>query len=120
MIGSSNIRSNLPVGEDYRMAGRIQLRMYIINKGQMGEFLNVWREKVCPLRAKYGFHVEGGWIPDNENRFFWLIRYDGDDWDTAEAAYFASEERKTMTPSPAGFVAHMELRFVRFEPAAKA
>ncbi len=96
------------------MAGRLQLRMYTINKGQMDEFLKIWREGVCRVREKHGFKVQGGWIPEGETRFFWLMSYDGDDWDKAEEAYFNDPERKNMTPSPSSFVAHMELRFVNF------
>src|SRR5262245_65797100 len=94
------------------VAGKVQLRMYTINKGQMEAFLQAWRNGVCPVRQKFGFRVEGGWVVENENRFYWFISYDGDDWDAAEAAYFNSDERKNMNPSPSQFVAHMELRFV--------
>lgn len=99
------------------MAEHLQLRMYTINKGQMDEFFAAWRAGVVPVRQKFGFRVEGGWVVENENRFFWLISYEGDDWDAAEAAYFNSDERKNMNPSPSQYVAHMEVRFVHFEPS---
>jgi hypothetical protein len=101
------------------MAKKTQLRMYTINRGQLDDFFKAWRAGVCPLREKYGFHVEGGWVVENENRFFWLMTFDGDDWDKAEEAYFNSPERKNMNPNPSQYVAHMELRFVHFEPAEK-
>jgi hypothetical protein len=100
------------------MAGRLQLRMYTINKGKLNEFLDAWRKGVVPLRAKYGFRIEGGWAVENENRFYWLMAYDGDDWDKAEQAYYNSPQRKTLNPDPSQFVAHMELRFVHFESSA--
>ncbi len=92
---------------------KLQLRMYTLNKGQAEPFLKLWRQKVVPLRATYGFRVVGSWLFENENRFVWMLAYDGDDWDKAEAAYFGSDERKTMNPSPSDYVAHMELRFVQ-------
>jgi hypothetical protein len=95
------------------MAKKSQLRMYTINKGQMEAFLRVWREQVVPLRVKCGFAVDAAWVIEGENRFFWIVSYDGaQEWKTLEDAYITSPERRNMNPEPAQFIAHMEVRFI--------
>jgi hypothetical protein len=93
------------------MAKTTQLRIYVINKGKMDEFLKIWHEHVVPLRQKCGFTVEGGWRVEGENRFIWMLSTDGD-WESKDQAYHTSPERKALDPEPSSFVAHMELRFL--------
>jgi len=40
------------------------------------------------------------------------LRYDGDDWDTRDKAYYASPERKALDPDPAQWIAQIEHWFV--------
>jgi hypothetical protein len=86
-----------------------QLRIYTIKPGEMGEWLDEWRRLVAPLREELGFHVLGAWTIESENRFVWILRYDGPkSWKEADDAYYASPERTRMQPDPARHIAKAE------------
>lgn len=97
------------------MARITQLRIYTINKGQMDEFVAAWRSQVIPLRQKYGFIVEGGWVFAEVNKFVWMVSLDGtpEAWEAQTKAYYDSPERVQMNPEPSSFVAHMDLNMVK-------
>jgi hypothetical protein len=40
------------------------------------------------------------------------MRYDGDDWEAKDKAYYAAPERKGLDPDPAQFIARIEYWFV--------
>lgn len=95
-----------------------QLRIYTIKPGEMGEWVDEWRHMIAPLRVKSGFQVLGAWTIETENRFVWILRYDGPTtWDEADAAYYASPERAAMQPDPARHIAKQESWLL--EPAPK-
>lgn len=93
-----------------------QLRIYVINKGQMDAFVKAWREQVVPLRQKHGFKVEGGWVVEGESRFVWIVSAEQEEWMAKESGYYNSPERKAMSPDPASFIAHMEIRMMNSVP----
>lgn len=79
-----------------------QIRRYQIASGEMNGFVELWRETVVPLRKRLGFTVEGAWVIDDSNEFLWIIGYDGPEGLTAaNESYYASEERRSMSPDPA-------------------
>ena len=83
-----------------------QLREYTIKPGQLDAFATVWRNGVRPLRRKMGFVVEGAWTIPSEEKFLWVVSYDGaDGWDEANTRYYDSSERKALDPDPASFIA---------------
>jgi len=95
------------------MAKTTQLRIYTINRGEMDEFVKGWREKIVPIRLKHGYIVEGAWVVEGENRFIWMVSYDGEEsWEAKEQAYYNDPERLAVTPGPAVHIALMELRFI--------
>lgn len=78
-----------------------QLRIYTIKPGEMGEWVQEWRQRIVPVRQKAGFQILGAWTIESENRFVWIIRYDGPKtWKEADAAYYASPERAAIQPDP--------------------
>lgn len=83
-----------------------QLRRYRTKPGQGRQFATEWREHVAPLRQQFGFRVNG-WLLDSGDEFVWVIEHDGnrESFEAAETAYYASAERKAMTPDPARLVA---------------
>ena len=90
-----------------------ELRLYTINRGQMDEFVRVWREGVLPLRRRAGFTVEGAWIVEATNQFAWVVSLpDESDWEATVEAYSQSPEPKDLDPDPVSFIARMELNFV--------
>jgi hypothetical protein len=96
------------------MTKTTQLRIYTINRGEMDVFVQGWRENIVPLRLKHGYTIDGAWIVEGENRFIWMVSYDGDEaWDTKEQTYYNDPERKAVAPGPAVHIALMELRFIR-------
>ena len=54
-----------------------------------------------------GFRVLGPWVIDETNQFVWILEHDGD-WETAEARYYDSPERKSMDPEPVRHLAKNE------------
>ena len=79
--------------------------MYRIHAGRLEEFVNGWRNGVRPLRERMGFRVEGAWTIPAEDRFVWIVAYDGpDDWDERNRAYYESPERRALDPNPADLI----------------
>jgi hypothetical protein len=78
-----------------------ELRVYTVRPGAMDAWLCEWREHVYPLRLKLGFAIPAAWVVEGQDRFVWLLEYDGDDYEAANEAYYASPERQTLDPDPA-------------------
>ena len=90
-----------------------QLRMYQVREGQLEAFIREWRAGVVPLRRRFGFKVEGAWTVPSRNEFVWIISYDGPEgFEARDAAYYASPDRKALTPDPARHLAHVDTRLM--------
>ena len=90
-----------------------QLRSYMIKAGELDAFAQLWSKTVRPLRKKMGFVIEGAWKIPSEERFVWVVAYDGpDDWEAANRAYYDSPERKAMDPDPASFIVAQRTVFI--------
>jgi hypothetical protein len=76
-----------------------ELRLYTVKPGEMDEFVAEWRENVLPLRRAAGFELVGAWQTEDD-RFAWILGYDGD-FDAADAAYYESDTRRAVHPDPA-------------------
>lgn len=77
--------------------------------GAMTEWISEWRLHVSPLRRRFGFEVLGPWVVEEEEKFVWILGYDGGaGWAAADTAYYESEERRTIEPDPARHLAHVE------------
>jgi hypothetical protein len=71
----------------------------------MDAFLDAWLRGVYPLRRKFGFVFAGAWRIEGADEFVWIIGYDGPEgFAAADQNYYASEERKRMSPDPAQFI----------------
>ncbi len=90
---------------------RYQLRDYRVLPGRMDDFVALWRDKVLPLREQQGFTVVGAWSNPATNRFVWVVGHDGD-FEAADAAYYASPQRRAMSPDPAELLDHTSAEFV--------
>jgi hypothetical protein len=91
-----------------------QLRIYTINKGKLGEFVEGWSKFVYPLHIKHGFKIERAEVIEARNEFIWIVSYDGpDDWDEKQKAYYGSSERAAVDPDPARFIAKTERWMIR-------
>ena len=82
---------------------RFQLRMYRVRPGEMDEWIREWSEQVLPLRRRQGFSVLGPWVAREEDLFVWLVGHR--DLEAANAAYYASPERRSLDPDPARHLA---------------
>ncbi len=90
-----------------------QLRDYTIKPGELARFAELWATKVRPLRKQKGFVIEGAWKIPSEDRFVWIVSYDGaDGWDIANRGYYDSPERKTMDPDPARLILTQRTCFI--------
>jgi len=86
-----------------------QLRVYTIDKGRLDDFANAWRAGVYPLRLKLGYKIPFAVKVPSTNQFVWLLSYDGpESWENKEAAYYASDDRKRLSPDPAQWIARPE------------
>ena len=91
------------------MAAISQLRVYTIVVGRMAEWLDGWTKGVLPLRRKFGFRVEGAWVIASENKFVWVLTYEGPEgFQARDQAYYVSAERQTMRPDPAPLIENAE------------
>lgn len=91
----------------------VQFRLYTINRGKLDAFVQAWKEGVYPLRQEHGFLIPAAWTIEETNQFVWIVMYDGpESWETKEAEYYGSNERRTMDPDPAQWIARAERWFV--------
>jgi hypothetical protein len=75
----------------------------------MPAWIDEWQRLIAPLRRRHGFEVVGSWTVAGDDRFIWILRYDGPkSWEDADAAYYASSERAAMQPDPARHIAKSE------------
>ncbi len=94
----------------------MQLRDYTIAAGQLDRFTELWQKSVKVLRERAGFKIEGVWRVPAEDRFVWILTYDGPDgWETANKAYYDSPARKAVDPDPAKLIVSQRTAFI--EPA---
>jgi hypothetical protein len=85
-----------------------QLRVYRIEAGHLEDFASAWKRGVEPLRRRFGFSSQA-WTVPGDDVFVWLLAYDGDGtFESADAAYYASSERRAMRPDPARWIAANE------------
>lgn len=89
-----------------------QIHVYTINRGALDAFAAEWRDKIKPLRIKFGFEVLGGWKVEATNQFVWFLSYEGADWDARNQAFYQSAERRSLDPDPARHIARVEQYFV--------
>ena len=83
-----------------------RLRIYEVRPGEMSAWIDEWSRLVRPLREGFRFRVLGAWASEESDTFVWLLGYDGPgDYDTADAAYYASPERAALDPDPARHLA---------------
>ena len=95
-----------------------QLRMYRAKEGELDAFVREWRETILPLRLRFGFTVEGVWVIPPKGEFIWILSYDGPEgFEARDAAYYASAERKAVTPDPARHLASVDTRLMTRVPA---
>ena len=96
-----------------KIASYSQLRIYTIDRGMMQTWLKEWRKSVYPLRLKYGFKIEGAWVIEQENKFVWILTYNGSDtWESKDNAYYDSSDRKGIDPNPARHIVQAETKFI--------
>lgn len=93
-----------------------ELRVYTVRDGAMREFVEVFTQRVVPLRRRLGFRVEGVWMDEASNTFAWVVSHAGPaTWDEAVAAYQAARDAE-IDPSPSSFLTSVSATLV--EPVA--
>lgn len=91
-----------------------QLRDYRIQPGALEQWVKEWDEMVRPLREQLGFKVVGAWTIEEENRFVWILSWEGvGSFEDADRAYYESPERVALVPDPARLVISSEHRTMR-------
>jgi len=76
----------------------VQLRRYEMVQGTQDDFKSWWRGTLVPLREKFGFSAEFGYMNEDESEFLWAVSYPGDltEFKRIEAEYMASDDRKAV------------------------
>jgi hypothetical protein len=87
-----------------------QLRIYQIKPGLLGEFTDFWRTEIVPVRRRFGFEVEGAWSDAETSTFAWVVGHP--DFAGADAAYYASPDRASLSRDPSDFIERSELRLM--------
>lgn len=86
-----------------------QLRRYLVQPTEMDTWIEEWSREVIPLRERFGFSVEGAWVQRDENRFVWILSYDGPEgFEAANDRYYASPARLALQPDPARHLVEQE------------
>ena len=85
-----------------------ELRVYTVKPGAMDAWVREWLEHVVPLRRELGFSIPAAWIVEEEDRFVWLLEYDGDDFEAANGAYYDAPQRRAIDPEPTRHLEHTE------------
>ena len=80
----------------------------------MKQWVSEWEEKVRPLRERMGFTVVGAWTIEDDDRFIWILSWDGPgSMQDADRAYYASPERAAISPDPARLIVASEHKTMR-------
>ena len=77
-----------------------ELRVYTVKPGAIDDWVAEWRAHVYPLRLELGFSIPAAWVVEGEDRFVWILEYDGDDFEAANEAYYSSPQRRAVEPEP--------------------
>ena len=86
-----------------------QVRIYRVEEGQLERFVEEWTEHIKPLRESLGFRVLGAWPSEEDNRFAWVLGYEGEDgFAAANERYYTSPERAALDPDPARLLAETD------------
>jgi hypothetical protein len=95
-----------------------QLRIYRVQPEALTQWVEEWREQVCPLRRRFGFRVLASWVIEADETFVWILGYDGPvTWEEADDAYYASPERTALDPDPARLLAGTDAWMLTSVPA---
>lgn len=95
----------------------VELRDYTVAPGHMDDWLSGWRDGIMPLRSQCGFTLLGAWLDAGQNRFIWVLGYDGaESFDVAEDRYHRLPERIVLNPDPSSFVVGRLTRVTEVQP----
>ena len=90
-----------------------QIRLYTINKGEMGDFLKQFTTETTPMHARLGVNISAAYVNRPQNEVIWIRTYsDAAQRDAQQKAIQESPERIAMGARFGGNVAKMEVREV--------
>ena len=88
-----------------------QIRIYTINKGEMDNFLQHFKNDIIPIHERIGVPIVGTWVNRAQNEFIWVRSYKDKADLEAKGKAFQSEVAKAGVKL-GGNVAKMEIREV--------
>jgi len=92
---------------------RYQLRDYRVKPGEMEAWLAEWAASIRPLRETFGFQIVGAWRVEAEERFVWILAYEGaGSFEEADRRYYESHDRRALEPDPARHLAETRMWFM--------
>lgn len=87
--------------------------MYTLNPGTFDEFFAYWQANIVPAREACGFSILAAWRQPEENRFVWVVRFNGEgSFEDADAAYYDSPMRSALPKTSGKFVASSDVRMI--------
>ncbi len=92
-----------------------QLRRYKMVDGIWDDFHPWWHDNVVPVREKFGFTVDFAYRIDETDEFIWAVSVtgDADDFERAEQAYLASDDRARIFADRPKWTASTDIRLVQ-------
>src|SRR5262245_41050756 len=74
-----------------------QLRVYTVRRGQLDNWVDLFRRGTSRLREANGFRVQG-WVARDASQFVWLVEREGsvEEFEAADAAYYRLPEHKPL------------------------
>jgi hypothetical protein len=92
---------------------RYQLRDYDVRPGEMDAWLGEWMANIRPMREKFGFQVVGAWRVEAQERFVWILGYEGEGgFEEADRRYYESPDRRALVPDPARHLVETRKQFI--------
>ena len=90
-----------------------QLRIYTLKEGQLDAWVELFTEKVRPLRAAHGFQIDA-WTARAENEFVWLVRREGspEEFEAADQAYYELPDHKPLHEQALNYLERGVSRFL--------
>ena len=90
-----------------------QLRIYTINRDMMPSWSKLFNEVLVSIQEQYGMKIDSAWTNEANTEFVWVRSFDdADDIKEKEAAFYSSDEWKSVSDKARSHIAKSEVRVI--------